>query len=642
MSEPAKRARTRRATFGSRFRRRFLEPAAFRRIQRRAAPLEIVRYLSPDPSGRADRGRRLARGRYDFAGAERETPAKKLWTNAPEELPWRLEAHGFEWLNDLSALSGATAAAEARQAVAAWLAAHRAVYDETVWRIDVTARRLCAFLLNAELLLGPRAAGSAGGPLDSAAFRASLRAHFEWLRRGHAAPPPGLDRLTAAVALSFTTLMVDEWSGDETTAVGQLLESAVDSAIGPDGAVIDRSPESTWRAYSLLSQLRAHAEAIGEPVSAVVLEALARLGPALRFFRAADGGLALFHGSRELADGRVDLALASVKAARAPSRRLTDAAFERLTGGRVTVLFDGGSASNDAAAAVAHASALALELYAGRRRLIVNCGAGWALDAEWAQACRGAPAQSTLTIDGTEFVSKEVVDSGLGEQLLIKGPPNLTVERKEERNGVWLMGSHDGYKDLYGLRLTRRLFLSADGGDFRGEDTAHAVGAEGRKLLERQVSSSSRRRASTRGSDGAAVPLRARFHLHPQVSAAVVADGEAITLRLPHGEVWVMRQAGGALSLDDSVYLGPGGDPEPTRQIVITANVRQERTQIRWAFRRVGELSQLPKDIEALLAETSLRADAPQRTPDSELAPIAQAIGQEVAQEIAQGGVRKR
>ncbi len=615
MSERAKRVKTRRATFGSRFRRRFLEPAAFRRLVRRSAPVLLARDFAPDTSGRAERGRKLASENFVFAGTELTTPARKLWSIAPEELPWRLEAHAFEWLDDLSALDGATARQTARDAVGAWLTAHGQTYDPTVWRIDVASRRLRSFLLNASLLLD----AEGGANFSADAFSRSLKLHGDWIRRCLGAPPPGPERLTAAVSLYLLSLASDVWP-DDPEAIETALESAIDGAIGPDGAVIDRSPESTRRAYAMLTQVRELTEEADFAVSDVVLEAIARLGPALRFFRAPDGGLSLFHGSRELADGRIDLALAGVKAGRTPSRRLVDSGFERLTGGRVAVLFDAGAAHNDSAAARAHASALALELYSGRRRVLTNCGPGWSLDSDWARACRGAPAQSTLTIDGADFSRQEHVESGLGDETLITGPQGVSVERKEERNGVWLMGSHDGYVPEYGLRLTRRLFLSADGGDFRGEDTAQAHGQDGRKTLARRLAAPGRRRTAGRGSD-ATVPMRARFHLHPQVAAAVVADGEAITLRLPHGEVWVMRQAGGTLSLEDSVYLGKGGDPEPTQQIVVTLGVRQDRNQIRWAFRRVGELAQLPKDIEALLAETTLRTGGEDMAPP-ELEPL--------------------
>ena len=92
------------------------------------------------------------------------------------------------------------------------------------------------------------------------------------------------------------------------------------------------------------------------------------------------------------------------------------------------------------------------------------------------------------------------------------------------------------------MQISRRLFLSTDGGDFRGEDSA--LVDEGReRLFERRLAKlpRSQRRVG--------FPFTARFHLHPTVKASLVADGEAVTMRLPSGEIWVMRQAGGALAL---------------------------------------------------------------------------------------------
>ncbi|MEL6316439.1 MAG: heparinase II/III family protein, partial [Pseudomonadota bacterium] len=135
------------------------------------------------------------------------------------------------------------------------------------------------------------------------------------------------------------------------------------------------------------------------------------------------------------------------------------------------------------------------------------------------------------------------------------------------------------------------------------EDGFFVEGAEHERVFARRLS----RLPRAQRQDGFVVT--ARFHLHPDVAAAMVADGEAITLRLPHGEVWVMRQAGGALSLAQSVYTGAGGAPTSTRQIVVTASAGDTATKIRWAFRRVGELEQLPRDVEGLLRLAAMDAE---------------------------------
>ena len=84
--------------------------------------------------------------------------------------------------------------------------------------------------------------------------------------------------------------------------------------------------------------------------------------------------------------------------------------------------------------------------------------------------------------------------------------------------------SHDGYRSLYGIIHRRRLWLSADGGDLRGEDMF--TGPEGRPVT---------------------VPDRrfiVRFHLHPTVKATLAQSGQAVLMRLPSGRGWRLRASG--------------------------------------------------------------------------------------------------
>lgn len=74
---------------------------------------------------------------------------------------------------------------------------------------------------------------------------------------------------------------------------------------------------------------------------------------------------------------------------------------------------------------------------------------------------------------------------------------------------------------LYGIIHRRRLWLSPDGGDLRGEDSF--LGYEGRPVT---------------------VPDRryiVRFHLHPTVKATLAQSGQAVLMRLPSGRGWPAR-----------------------------------------------------------------------------------------------------
>ncbi len=56
--------------------------------------------------------------------------------------------------------------------------------------------------------------------------------------------------------------------------------------------------------------------------------------------------------------------------------------------------------------------------------------------------------------------------------------PDIVTSRREETNGqIWLDLSHNGYEEGFGLIHRRRLYLSANGEDFMGED--HLIGKGG-------------------------------------------------------------------------------------------------------------------------------------------------------------------
>jgi uncharacterized heparinase superfamily protein len=203
----------------------------------------------------------------------------------------------------------------------------------------------------------------------------------------------------------------------------------------------------------------------------------------------------------------------------------------------------------------AHAGTLGFEMSVGRERVIVNCGAYAGPNPGWREASRTTAAHSTLVVEDVNS-SELLPGGGLGAR-----PTRVPVERREADGSVWLDAAHDGYVRSFGLTHRRRLFLAAAGDDLRGEDTL-----EGRGHRKYAV----------------------RFHLHPGVKASLVQGGASVLLRLTSGAGWRMRATGGVTSLQESVYLGAGGEVRRTDQIVISAATRGDGAQIKWAFTRVA------------------------------------------------------
>ena len=582
-------------------RERVVEPYALRAAANRAARGLLRVRLDETESGDAEFGARMLAGALRLAGQDALiADAMSIWSVKPPSRQWLDKAHRFVWLADLAAV-GAEGSAVATNATLAWIDRYARAYDPVAWNKDIAAERLLHWISQA-VLIAPdlTRAGRRAGPdrdLDglsqaSGIFLSAISQHAEWLTLQIPRSDPGLERLRVVTAVTMAALALDG-SPKKVEAAAGWLENALVVSLRPDGGVLGRRPEDVHAALSLLLRLQTAYEATNLPEPSFLEGVIAKLAAVLRFFRMGDGGVPMFHSGQAIADGRVDVALANAPFDGKILKALPDSGYGRISGGRVIVIMDSGRAAKGPHAETAHASCLAFEMSSGRRRIVVNCGAGLALEPEWRSVLRGSEAHSTLIVDSVSSAGPTLSGHwrAFGDDKAFVGPPETHAERKEERNGVWIVGAHDAYFDQYGFTLTRRMYLSVDGGDFRGEDSLNAAD-EGARIFERRLAANRR----------TGVPFAARFHLHPDVEAEVVADGEAITLRLPHGEVWVMRQAGGKLALEPSVYVPKDAPLRPSVQIVVSAFAKKREEQLRWAFRRVGETSQLPLDVEALIA----------------------------------------
>jgi len=371
-------------------------------------------------------------------------------------------------------------------------------------------------------------------------------------------------RLVALKGLIYGGTCLPDWAGILPRAMQRMSEE-LERQILPDGGHIERSPSVQLSVLRHLVDIRALLRVAHREMPDGLQGAIDRMAPVVRFFRHADGGLALFNDSAENEPGWIDRVLAEADARGRAPNRAPHSGFERLAIGRLFAIIDAGAPAPPRLDGHAHAGTLALEVDVGNTRVIVNCGPAPAADPEWRSAQRATAAHSTLSIDDTN--SSEVLpgsESGLGRR-----PANVLADRDEQEGHVWLFASHDGYAQRFGLIHRRRLFLDASGADLRGEDSLDPADP-----------------ARPVGDHGFTV----RFHLHPEIDASLVQDGTAVLLRLPGtgrnrpSGCW-FRAEGGSLTLADSIYLG-SGEPRRTQQIVISGRVAAAGATVKWALQQ--------------------------------------------------------
>lgn len=504
------------------------------------APAQPVR----DPwLGELERGAALMRGELALSGGAAPLRPGSFGASALNPL-LRATVHGFTWLRDLRALGTDAARMRARALVSDWIA--EPAPDPIAERPDVIGARITAWLGHYDFF----AASADDG------FRQRLMARLVADARMLAAALPAeeLDAraITAVKGVIAAAVALPEHTAFLARGL-RVLPQELNRQILPDGCHCERSPAQQLAVLMDLVEIRTLLQAAQAPAPEPLVRAIERMGPALRLMRHADGGLALFNGTAEDSNPRIEAVLSQAgRAGRMPSQ-LPEGGFHRLQTGRTVLIMDCGPPAAAKLDRLAHAGTLGFELSVGRERLIVNCGALPGAGPDWHDATRATAAHSTLVIADTS--SSDLRPTGLGT----RRPTAVEVTRQESNGAHWLYASHDGWRIPFGAIHRRRVYIAESGEEIRGEDTVEAAQPQ---------------------------PFVVRFHLHPTVKTSLQQDGEAVLLRLPSGGFWRLRADGGRVSLDRSIYLG-GETPRETEQIVLTGSPDGPQ-QVLWAITRVG------------------------------------------------------
>jgi len=523
------------------------------------------------------RGKQLLAGNILLAGHLAEAPDTSLWDIPAPDAAFLAEAHGFEWLDDLAAFGTPAARRRAQDWTWDWIARHGAAHGPG-WTPDLTGRRIIRWIHHATLLLWGR------DRAQSEAFYRALAAQAVYLSRRWQAAAPGLPQFEALTGLVYagqSLIGMERLVAPATAALSRACEAEVDA----EGGIPTRNPEDLLEVLTLLTWAASAMTEAGHPVPAAVSSAITRIAPALRTLRHADGDLARFHGGGRGAEGRLDQALAAA-GTRPGATPAIAMGFVRLAARRTSVIVDATSPPAGRAAHSAHASTTAFELTSGRRALIVNCGSGTGFGPAWRQAARATQSHSALCLDGASSSRFGASGTTLDQRAAIT---SSRISHGSE--GAELYRAHDAWLASHGLTASRNLTLAPDGRRLSGVDALTALTADARRRFEDMMTT------TTMTGSGYTI----RFHLHPEVDAALDMADTAVSMSLRSGEIWVFRYSGSAsLTLEPSAYLEKGRlKPRPCTQIVLRAQARGFETRIGWTLAKAKDTPLAIRDLES-------------------------------------------
>jgi uncharacterized heparinase superfamily protein len=519
------------------------------------APIDL---RTADPTVALD----IYAGRWVFNGDGVDIEGFSVFDAVAPNEEWARQLHGFGWLRHLRASDMALSRAHGRTLVDEWIRFSSNV-DKIAWDPDVVARRLLAWLSQAPLVL------DGADHVFYRRFMKSLIKQTRYLRRIANDTAPGLPRLRVMIALASLALSMADQPRFLKQAIRRLDLELV-AQILPDGGHVSRNPGAILEILIDLLPLRqAFIARSGQP-SRILISAIDRMMPLLRFFRQGDGSFAHFNGMGDTATDQLATVLAYDDVRAALSNNAPHSGYQRIDANGTILIADAGRPPPPDFSIGAHAGCLSFELSVGRQRLIVNCGVPKASSTALRRLARTTAAHSTATLNDTSscrILTRGAIGELMGEAI-VSGPTRIEVERQSVAGATVLGLRHNGYLDRYSIIHDRQLTLAEAGDRLDGVDSFLNPGG---------------RPANKGGKDSFAI----RFHLHPNVRASVVNDRRAVLMELPDGESWEFETDSLEVAIEESILLSDSRGNRATEQIVIYGRVQQTPT-VRWHLHRTA------------------------------------------------------
>ncbi len=519
-------------------------------------PLKLLAVPDDPFLGDLKRGAALIEGSVNVRGEARPIGALNL-ARPDFSKAFADYIHSSTWLRDLSSVATrAHAAPVAEQLMRAWLTAHAENVAEPAWRGDYWGRRILAWTAHAPLIL------SSTDLVYRSLVLNTLARGARHLDRCADKVPPGAPRIAAWCGIVAAGLLIP--AGDVRRKAGEAgLMRAIEASVFADGGSVARSPTAQLDIIMLLTALRETYAARRLEPPARLQETITAMVPALLGICHGDKGLSSWQGGAAISASVVEQAILATGVRARPLRQAREWGYQRLAGGQSVLIIDAAPPPVARLVEGGCGSTLAFEFSDGPNRLIVNCGGARSVIAQvpvaLAEGLRTTAAHSTLVVGDSNSTAIHP-DGTLG-----RGVAEVELSRQESETSSRIEASHDGYARRFGFLHRRQLILSADGRDLRGEDMLLPTGRK-RKV--------------------AVTPFNVRFHLGIGITATPTADGQAALLRLPGAALWQFRCRGGALAIEDSLWVDGDGRPHATHQLVVSGEAPAGGANISWALKR--------------------------------------------------------
>lgn len=507
--------------------------------------------------GEAARAVDVYAGNFSFAGRLVSANGRSVFALPPPSRRWAEDLHGFVWLKDLAASDTVLARVNAQALIEDWIElAESKSHVPLAHEPPVVAMRLLALIEHAGWVQTDATAEFRQRLMAQVTQHVRLLRVTEGQRRAR-----GRAEIRIAAALVASAVAVPMFRAS-LNMHRRCLDRGLKEQILTDGGHISRNPSAIVDALSLLIPLRDMLAVIGQPASTAHMNAIDRMLPMLRFFVGPGPRLAHFNGAAPVAGPLLEAVLARTDTQGCAHGNAAHSGYQRIATNGLALIMDCGGTPPMAFSEDAHAGCLAFEFSSGANRFVINCGTPQGARANWKKLARATAAHSTVIVadrSSATFPASKFVSRLIGP-VVLPGPTQVDVDRREHGGAVAIVAGHDGYASDFNLIHERTIRVSDKGDQIDGRDRLMPAGDP--DMIEK--------------------PYVARFHLAPGIETVLLTNG-VVMLIAPDGEAWEFHSADCLPVIEESIDFSGVDGPIPTHQIVLSAKA-PATSELRWTF----------------------------------------------------------
>jgi len=485
-------------------------------------------------------------------------------TNTPSKLLWEADIknkrkfenlHSFLWLTKLDRKNSKILA---KDMVANWIE-YYSNYDRNTWDMEITARRIIAWVSNTDVCL------EGSDKLYKEKFFLSLIKQSNFLLNNFKNVFYGTSKIICCSAIILSGIIFKE--NDLNYKIGiKELEKIIKNYFDENGFPKSRNPEEVFISIKYLILIREWLKEAQKPIPEFLNEIISKCGKCYAILCCSNKQFPLFNGATEINHKDYDLFLKTLKY-KFVNKNHEVAELIKVKKKKFEFFIDCGNPPPNNFENCYQAGCLSFELISNKQKVICNTGYGKYLSEKLASLSQSTAAHSTLYLNDTSsciFQKSKFINKIYGNSLLEKHKI-INKNYTENKDDFSIAASHNGYEKRFGYIHTRSIKI------LKKEDKIFGI-----DVLKKTKKYSN--------------PLNyfIRFHIYPNTKVVKTMAGNSVLISLSNGEGWSLLSDTNNFEIEKNIFLGNKNRIINNESISISGKITQEIISIKWTIERVN------------------------------------------------------